>query len=70
MTKGDESAMSIYSFGTKRYDHKFCPTCGSGMMFRNRSMGALGINLRTVKEFGMDELQQIETNFYDGRNEL
>lgn len=33
-------------------------------------MGALGINLRTVKEFGMDELQQIETNFYDGRNEL
>ncbi|KAI1850096.1 hypothetical protein JX265_003469 [Neoarthrinium moseri] len=30
--KGEESTLKTYNFGRKRFDHKFCPTCGTSIL--------------------------------------
>ncbi|KAF7543463.1 hypothetical protein G7046_g9995 [Stylonectria norvegica] len=33
---GSEDDLAVYQFGPKNTDHKFCPTCGSGLLARLR----------------------------------
>ncbi|KAL9066304.1 MAG: hypothetical protein Q9161_007680 [Pseudevernia consocians] len=64
-----EDHMKGYSFGTKKYMHKFCPTCGSSL-FVDPHMDdpeLMVVNVRMFKDIDVDKLELWK---FDGFNRL
>ncbi|TIA63853.1 hypothetical protein D6C77_01782 [Aureobasidium pullulans] len=54
-----ESVLKTYSFGNGIAEHKFCPTCGSGILVEAAKYNILVININTLKHgsFDIDNLE-------------
>ncbi|KAI1115358.1 glutathione-dependent formaldehyde-activating enzyme [Nemania sp. NC0429] len=67
--KGDQWGMTTYTFGSKQYNHKFCPTCGTSVLVIKQSEGGeaqLGINARTLQHGHLDAWK-LERKSFDGK---
>lgn len=51
MAKGDLDKAKDYRFASKNFSHKFCPTCGTVLLFTGRLPGSekeqMGVNVGT-----------------------
>ncbi|THW72440.1 hypothetical protein D6D17_10696, partial [Aureobasidium pullulans] len=54
-----EGVLKTYSFGNGIAEHKFCPTCGSGILVEAAKYNILVININTLKHgsFDIDNLE-------------
>ncbi|KAK3347015.1 Mss4-like protein [Lasiosphaeria hispida] len=55
VVKGDEDALTGYTFGSKTFYHKFCPTCATPLLARGAGM--LVVNARSIQGFNPWEME-------------
>jgi hypothetical protein len=55
--KGDESELQGYQFAGKNLTHKFCPTCGSGLLAKGASP-QFGLNVHCIQGLNTWELEK------------
>ncbi|KAI8633339.1 glutathione-dependent formaldehyde-activating enzyme [Xylariaceae sp. FL1651] len=72
--KGDPETMTNHTFGRKRFNHKFCPTCGNAVMVVGHPVPLkpgeekepeCGFNLRLLQH-GQIDVWNLDLNTYDG----
>ncbi|KAK1828513.1 glutathione-dependent formaldehyde-activating enzyme [Podospora conica] len=61
VVKGDEDALTGYTFGSNTFYHKFCPTCATPLLCRGAGM--LVLNARSIQGFNPWE---VEIGTFDG----
>ena len=44
VVKGDVDGLSSYTFGAKKIEHKFCGSCGTGVLARDLNTTGISIN--------------------------
>ncbi|KAL2036509.1 hypothetical protein N7G274_010739 [Stereocaulon virgatum] len=59
--------LNDYRFGRKRFDHKFCPSCGSSILIDFHHPDELAVNVRMIKDIKIDKLN---IRYFDGKHEL
>ncbi|KAI1165086.1 glutathione-dependent formaldehyde-activating enzyme [Nemania serpens] len=73
--KGDQSALTNYTFGKEQYNHKFCPTCGVSLLVVGHRVAPkagedkepeTGVNVRTLQH-GQLDAWKLDTKSFDGK---
>ncbi|CAG9956878.1 unnamed protein product [Clonostachys rosea f. rosea IK726] len=70
MVKGDLGKAKDYRFARKNFGSKFCPTCGTALLFIGRPQGSekehMGVNIRCFQHGLVPDIWNMDTNTYDG----
>ncbi|KAI0014357.1 glutathione-dependent formaldehyde-activating enzyme [Xylariaceae sp. FL0662B] len=69
--KGDPGTLRNYTFGQKRFDHKFCPTCGIALLITDRLAGKepeTWINVRTIQHGQGVDVWKLGIKLFDGKS--
>ncbi|KAF7307586.1 hypothetical protein MIND_00553500 [Mycena indigotica] len=63
-TKGDlQTTLSSYTFGTRLWEHKFCPKCSTSIAIINSSESITVVNMRAIENI---DLASLSINDYKG----
>ncbi|KAK0642861.1 glutathione-dependent formaldehyde-activating enzyme [Cercophora newfieldiana] len=63
VVKGDESDLTVYTFGAGNWLHKFCPNCATPLMsVENKAEPRRGLNARVIQGLNVRELKYIPIN--------
>ncbi|CAJ2512687.1 Uu.00g008060.m01.CDS01 [Anthostomella pinea] len=69
--KGDPATLSTYTFGSKRFKHQFCSSCGSYLICSVTTTSPQGevtyVNLRVIQDLSVWDLDIVP---YDGASRL
>ncbi|CAH0028271.1 unnamed protein product [Clonostachys rhizophaga] len=70
MAKGDLDKAKDYRFASKNFSHKFCPTCGTVLLFTGRLPGSekeqMGVNIRCFQHGLVPDIWDMDTSTFDG----
>ncbi|KAH7131238.1 glutathione-dependent formaldehyde-activating enzyme [Dactylonectria macrodidyma] len=62
IVKGTEDDLTTYTFAAKHLHHKFCPTCGTGIMATMPGNAMFGLNVHSIQELNTWTLERTPIN--------